>query len=139
VTQRISHIAPPGFLLKSGAPKRKPKAKREREVDYLALVRRCPCIACDNDPAGEAAHVRLSAPGKPITGTGIKPDDCWSLPLCTQCHTRGKDAQHRVGELPFWRALGLDPLVICERLHAARSSIETMRAVIFKARETRKG
>ena len=43
-----------------------------------------------------------------------------------------------VQPIPFWGALGLDPLVICERLYAVSPSIEAMREVIFKAREERR-
>jgi hypothetical protein len=122
---RISPKAKPGSLLKSG--------ERKHDDDYLALIRRCPCLACDTDPAGEAAHLRLTAPGKPTTGIGIKPADVWALPLCPVCHRR----QHSMGELLFWRWLGLDPVAICKELWVA-DGIEAMRAVIFAARENRK-
>ena len=136
----VSPRAPYGSLLKQfGEPKkRKPvKVARDRDDKHLAAVRKCPCLSCDQDPAGEAAHVRMSAPGKTITGIGIKPDDKYSLPLCHGCHVANPTAQHNVGEIPFWGALGLDPLVICERLYAVSPDIEAMRDVIFKARETR--
>ena len=71
---RISPKAKPGSLLKG---ERKPGAKRDKRPDYLALIRRLPCLSCDTDPAGEAAHVRymgtLRRDIKPITGIGIKP------------------------------------------------------------------
>ena len=130
MAQRISPKAKPGSLLKG---ERKP-AKRDKRPGYLALVRRCPCCACDADPAGEAAHVRLSAPGKLIPGMGIKPDDCWTLPLCHVCHMR----QHKTGELEFWRELGIDPITLALTLSAEQHSIEAMRTVIFAWREQRK-
>lgn len=80
----------------------------------------------------------MSAPGKPVTGIGIKPDDKYTLPLCSDCHTRQPHAQHNVGEVKFWADLGLDPLVICERLYTASPDISRMRDVIFKAREVRR-
>ena len=133
---RISPKAAPGSLLKG---ERKPKQKREREPDYLALVRRCPCLACDADPAGEAAHVRMANSGsqKPITGIGIRPDDCWTLPLCPTCH----DEQHALGEETFWGVwnLGVNPVEAATLLyHARKGGIEAMRAIIFTAREMRK-
>ena len=132
MAQRVTPTAKLGSLLKAA---RKPGAKRERKPDYLALIRRCPCLGCDADPAGEAAHLRLAAAHvKPITGIGIRPDDLWALPLHAACHRR----QHEIGELSFWHALGLDPIAIALSLHAQCPSIERMRAVIFKAREYRK-
>lgn len=140
MTARISAIAAPGSLFKSAAPKKKGKNQRQdtkRDANYLALVRRLPCLACDKDPAGVAAHVRITRVGKPIAGTGIKPGDQWTLPLCQACHTDGPKAQHVVGELAFWSDLGLDPLVICQRLYSASPDIEAMRIVCFDARNGR--
>ena len=133
--------APYSSLLKQPkeSKKRKPvKSARDRDDKHLAAVRRCPCIACDTDPARVAAHVRMSAPGKPVTGIGVKPDDRYTLPLCDDCHTRQPDAQHNVGEVKFWAALGLDPLAICAKLYAASPDVPKMRDFIFAAREGRK-
>ena len=131
MAQRISPKAAPGSLLKG---ERKPLAKRIQRPGYLALVRRCPCLACDADPAGEAAHLRKAAPGKLITGMGIKPDDLWVLPLCRVCH----ELQHTIGEPEFWGELGIDPIALALTLSAEQHSIEQMRTVIFAAREKRK-
>jgi hypothetical protein len=134
MANRISPMAAPGSLLKGERPPHKREEMRERKPDYLALVRRLPCLACDNDPAGEAAHLRVTAPGKPITGTGIKPDDQWALPLCHGCHMR----QHAIGEVPFWAEIGISPLIMAVDLVNVRGNIEKMRAIIFAARERRK-
>lgn len=138
---RISPIATYGSLLKSGAISSKRKGGKpsevKRDANYLALIRRCPCLSCDCDPAGVAAHVRMTRAGKPIAGTGIKPGDQWSLPLCQACHTDGPKAQHKIGELKFYSDLGLDPLVICQRLYVASPDIEAMRMVCFDARNGR--
>ena len=130
---RISPKAKPGSLLKG---ERKPGAKRERKPDYLGLVRRCPCLGCDEDPAGEAAHLRMAdnGSGKPITGLGIRPDDCWTLPLCHLCHVK----QHVFGEAVFWRDLGLDPVAIALELYSLQGDLEEMREAVFAAREKRK-
>lgn len=139
----VSPRAPFGSLLKQPGASKKRKAKstrsaRDLDDAHLAAVRRCPCLSCDNDPAGEAAHVRMSAPGKPVTGIGVKPHDRYTLPLCSTCHTRSPEAQHNVGEVAFWSDLGIDPLVICERLYAVSPDVPKMREVIFAARENRK-
>ena len=41
---RVSPKAKPGSLLKG---ERKAGAKRDKRPDYLALIRRCPCLFCD--------------------------------------------------------------------------------------------
>lgn len=140
---RCSPIAAPGSLLKEyrSAKGRRGLGKQgatDRDPRHLALVRRLPCLSCDTDPAGVAAHVRMTKAGKPIAGTGNKPGDHWTLPLCATCHTDGPGAQHVVGEVAFWRALGLDALVLCQRIYAASPDIEAMRAVVFAEREKRR-
>lgn len=119
---------------------RKPlKVRKGREHDgaHLATIRRLPCMSCDADPAGTAAHVRMSGNGKPLVGMSTKPDDKWTLPLCDACHTEAPAAQHKVGEVRFWAALGIDPLVVCERLNAASPDIEAMRAIVLEERQRR--
>jgi hypothetical protein len=152
VILRISPIAAPGSLLKgehtpkrsiksrpapvTKAPRRQVKSrpKREHDAAHLAAVRRCACLSCDTDPAGEAAHVRMTVTGKPIAGMGNKPDDRHTVPLCHACHMR----QHAEGEAPFWAALGLNPILAAARLHAASPDVPAMRTAIFAERERRK-
>jgi hypothetical protein len=124
MSARVREVAPPGSLLKGEAPKHKARPKREKSPDYLGLIRRCPCLSCDNDPAGEAAHFRGSGPEKVITGVGIKPDDRYALPLCPACHRK----QHAIGEHPFWDDLAITPLAVCVELWEARG-IEDMRKI----------
>jgi hypothetical protein len=134
---RLGSIARPGSLLKRIQPelrRRRRQVPREHDGRHLALIRSCPCLGCDDDPSGEAAHVRMTRAGKPITGIGIKPDDRFVVPLCHACHMR----QHRIGELRFWMALGLEPLDICARLYAVTGDIGAMRAIVFKERERRR-
>lgn len=141
MTARLSPIAAPGSLFKRIRPelrRRRKQANREHDDRHLAAVRRCPCLACDQDPAGEAAHLRIGAPDKPLAGIGRKPDDRWALPLCPDCHARAPGAQHRIGEVPFWTALGLDPLAIAARLFAVSPDVPAMRAIVFAEREKRK-
>lgn len=138
---RVSPVAKPGSLFKGATKPRKggsPQGSTGRDTKHLALIRQLPCLSCDTDPAGVAAHVRMTRVGKPIAGTGNKPGDHWTLPLCRQCHTDGPNAQHVVGEVPFWRDLGLDALVVCQRLYAASPDIEAMRAAVFAEREKRR-
>lgn len=142
---RCFPVSAPGSLLKGaserdGKKRAKPGKTTTRIVSgkHLALVRRCPCLGCDNDPARVAAHLRMTVAGKSMAGVGAKPDDRYALPLCAACHTDGPKAQHFIGEPAFWRALGLDPHAIADELATASPNIEAMRTVVFKAREGRK-
>lgn len=51
-------------------------------------------------PRIEAAHVRTGTDG----GTGMKPGDNWTLPLCDDAHRQ----QHQIGEPAFERAYNID-------------------------------
>ena len=69
-----------------------------RAPNYLAFVRRHNCTCVEVDPTGcegeiEAAHVRRGTDG----GVGMKPSDCYALPLCSSHH---RD-QHSIGEPSF--------------------------------------
>lgn len=62
-----------------------------------------------------------------------KPADRWALPLCADDHRLARGAQHKRGEEAFWRELGINPLLVCERLYAQSDDLVAMRAVIFVA------
>jgi len=66
-------------------------------------------------------------------GIGKKPADKWALPLCASCHTIADDSQHRVGERAYWERIGLNPLLVCVKLYAARGDLVRMRAVVMTA------
>lgn len=127
---RIAPPAAPGSLFKQAAPVRKKKLQmgrqpRERDEAHLQAIRQCPCVKCGIDPAGEAAHIRITRAGKPIAGIGNKPSDCWTAPLCHDEHME----QHRVGEVSFWADVGIDPLKLAEKLYAVSPNTEAMRAI----------
>ena len=65
-----------------------------RDKNHLKFIRSLPCCVCRN-PETVAAHIRVGTDG----GMGLKPSDCYTVPLCHSCHTR----QHRIGERTFWR------------------------------------
>jgi len=64
-----------------------------RDKDHLAFIRQLPCIWC-NAYEVIAAHIRKGTDG----GTGLKPGDCWTVPLCNKDHAE----QHRIGEPAFF-------------------------------------
>lgn len=134
--QRITPPAAPGALLKKieVAQPRIIRAEPADDPDYLAQIRDCPCLYCGVDPCGEAAHVRLaSAAFGKSSGLGKKPEDRWALPLCRDDHLNARHAQHKRSEDAFWQALGINPLLVCQRLYAQRGDLVAMRAVVFVA------
>ena len=135
--QRLTPPEPPGALLKGLATAHaslRLRRTRGRAPTYLARVRLLPCLCCGLEPCEVAAHVRMQsgAFGK-HGGMQAKPDDKWAVPLCDGCHTRDPDAQHRVGETLFWQRVGLNPLLVAERLYAQRADVVAMRAVVMVA------
>lgn len=131
----ISPRAPFGSLLKSERPtKHKARPARDENPKHLAAVRQCMCLSCGSERQIETAHVRMSTPGKPNPGVGMKPDDKYTLPLCTGCHRTNPEAQHEVGEVKFWAALGIDPLVVCTRLYEVSPDVSRMREIIREAK-----
>lgn len=73
------------------------KQKNIRDSKHLAYIRTLPCMRCSKKPS-EAAHVRNGTDG----GMGLKPSDCFVVPLCHSCHA----FQHQTGEDTFWDMMG---------------------------------
>jgi len=101
MTTRPQRPADYGALLKRDLPparKQQPRQQSDADPAYLAMVRQCPCLRCGQDPAGEAAHVRLnSATHGKFGAKGKKPSDKWALPLCGGPH--GCHAEHGIREI----------------------------------------
>ena len=70
------------------------KKPKIRSIPHLEFIRSLPCLKCGVYPS-DAAHIRRGTDG----GTGIKPSDEWTVPLCRECHQE----QHRIGEPAFFR------------------------------------
>jgi len=138
MTHKIDNAAPVGSLFKrpgaylSRTKHNTFKAPRQHDNGHLAAIRKCPCLGCGQDHWIEAAHVRQAsaAHGKPAAGTGTKPDDKWTLPLCRDCHAK----QHTMSEAEYWYRLDLSPFLICERLFAVSPNIEAMREICLGIR-----
>lgn len=64
-----------------------------RDKHHLEFIRDLPCCKCLKCPS-DPAHIRIGTDG----GTGLKPSDCWVVPLCRECHSK----QHMNGERTFW-------------------------------------
>lgn len=141
MAQRLANVAPVGSLLKQPGRREtktkpvKPKHGRVRDNAHLDAIRQLPCInpLCRRDPAGVAAHVRFACAdtGKSATGMQVKPDDCFTVPLCAACHTDGPGAQHQGNEREFWERIKIDPLKASAALYDASPNVEAMRAATF--------
>ena len=60
-----------------------PKLNTYRSAKYLRFVRKHPCCACGR-PVVDAHHIRRLRWG---SGTGVKPTDLCTIPLCRNCHS----------------------------------------------------
>jgi len=135
--QRIALTPTPGVMLKRAfnATKRiRLRQVMDSDPAYLAMVRELPCLCCGVEDYCECAHVRMqsAAHGK-RGGIGKKPADKWAVPLCSGCHRLDNDSQHAIGEIAFWDRVGINPLLVCQRLYSQRGDIPAMRAVILTA------
>lgn len=134
---RIAPVAPVGSLFKQPAlaKRRLSMGRKPRLVEpsHLDAVRALPCLKCGLEGFSEAAHLRLNcaALGK-RTGIGEKPDDRWTVPLCANCHRIDPDSQHKIGEIAFWRAVGINPLRAAQALHRASPDLVAMRAAALR-------
>lgn len=97
---------------------------------HLAFIRTLPSLVPGAGPV-EAAHIRYGehAYGKPFTGMGEKPSDCWVVPLAHDVHMD----QHRHGERQWWLDQGIDPLLIAALLWAAGGNDEAGITIIRNA------
>lgn len=82
-------------------PKLAPRPARpdpKRCPEHLAWIRTLPCCAY---PCGaqdvQAHHVRVRSRG----GTGVKPGDEWTIPLCNEHHREGHDHGWRTFETKY--------------------------------------
>lgn len=78
---------------KDAPPRRRRRRKRNVNEPHLAWVRTLPCSVRGCLHSSVPHHVRLGTGG----GTGLKPGDEWTVPLCTPHH----DELHQVGALTF--------------------------------------
>lgn len=105
---------------------------REQSKKHRTFIAGLPCLICRNNIETEAAHVRHVDRRfeKPLTGMGIKPDDCWVVPLCGRHHRE----QHAGSERAFWERHAIDPLAIARELWSASGDQERGEEIVFMAR-----
>ena len=99
-------------------PPRKVPRKRtgrgpKRDWRYRQWIRSLPCCACGSQANVEAHHAGKDG------GMGQRASDYSCVPCCTDCHTLGPDAYHRIGREEFERRHGLDLGDLVGRLNRA--------------------
>ena len=117
----------PGPRIPRAAPRNKAKPNDRRRLEHLAFVRQLPCVVCGKAAPSEAAHVRSGSDG----GTGMKPSDRYSVPLCADCHV----LQHQFGEQRFWSTVRIDPVNVAFRLWTISGDIMAGERTVFRARQ----
>lgn len=83
-----------------------------RDAKHLSFVRKLPCCVCLRMDTVQAAHLRKGVPLEHKGGMGLKPSDCYTTPLCHECHS----LQHNKGEDTFWKDVSL-PASLAESLY----------------------
>ena len=79
-----------------------------RDGRYLAWIRTLPCLVC-----GRASEAHHTGPH----GLGKKADDSTAIPLCTEHHTMGQSAYHRIGRVRFEQRFGVVIADVVRRLN----------------------
>jgi hypothetical protein len=105
------------------------RTARKHNNAHLDFIRSLPCICCGDNTATEAAHIRSAdaSLAKSATGIGIKPDDFWTLPLCSRHHRE----QHEGNERQFWQVrVGIDPFKYAMRLFTVSGDYQSGLAVL---------
>lgn len=121
------------FSLDGPGRRRRP---REKRGSHLAFIRGLPCLICGARNRVDAAHIRAACPqfGKRHSGTGEKPSDQWTVPLCATHHTEGEDAQHKSNELEWWKGQRIDPFVTAMALFQCSGDEDMAEIIIREAR-----
>lgn len=101
---------------------------RNRDNGHLDFIRSLRCAVCGDNTSVEAAHIRSANRhyGKRHTGLGEKPDDLWTLPVCSRCHRK----QHSMNEVQFYQSRNIDPWKLALSLYAASGDHELAQEVI---------
>ena len=111
--------------------KRQPRIKDEEHCEF---IRSLPCISCHDNTSTECAHIRFSdiRVAKVNPGVGQKPDDKFTVPLCSSCHRR----QHEMGrERDFWYLAHIDPILYALALYAVSGDYEKGYQIVMMAGE----
>ena len=114
-------------IRKEDAQPLRQRAPRQEDSKHLKFIRELPCVICADTTSTEACHIRYSdSRYLKFTGGGEKPDDLWTVPMCSKHHKE----QTAMGEGPaFWEQYGFDPHALALMLH--RHSGDTVRGAMI--------
>jgi len=110
----------------------------KKAPDHLELVKKLPCAVsgCSIQPV-DPHH--LMKPEGEFRG-GMKAEDRYTIPLCRDHHTTGRDAVHKKGTADYegyltktWGILGRE---LADALWAVRGDLDAMQRVVFRARQS---
>ena len=110
-----------------------PKRRRRKDPKYLDWLHKLPCVVTGyTGDRIQAAHLRAASQewNKRHTGMAEKSSDRWCLPLRDDIHAE----QHAMGEMEFWKDKGIDPHLLCAKIHMAYPDEYAATELIFKAR-----
>ena len=104
------------------------KHSPDRYEAHCNFIRSLPCVVCSNPAETELVHVRFSdaRAAKINPGSAQKPEDNWTLPLCSQHH---RD-QHDLGEVVFWAWHKIDPTFVCMALWINSGNTQAAQTII---------
>lgn len=124
----------PRARIERHVPLPRPKPNDRLRPKHIAWIKTLPCIKCGRTPC-DPAHVRIGNTGG---GTGLKPPDRFTVPLCSSLPEIGYEGCHAVqhqGEVTFWAELGVDPVDIALRLWAITGDTDQGLRTIARARQ----
>lgn len=86
---------------------------------------------CGDNTSTELAHLRYSEykSGKVNPGMGKKPNDIWTMPLCSYHHRM----QHSMNEREFWINFKLNPVTYCTMLKCHSGDINKLPEIVKKS------
>lgn len=84
-----------------------------RNPEYLAFIRRQPCIILGTTAETVAHHVRVG-----LNRGAKKPGDDRCVPLADSLHNIKPGSLHIVGEAQFWNRYAIDPFPLARDLYA---------------------
>lgn len=120
---------------------RQKKSPRVENGQHLKEIRGLPCCVCGTRKEIEAAHIRMANRrlGKLEAGMGAKPDDSWSVPLCSGHHRLFPASQHNAGEAIFWNSHNVDPFLLALALWRASGRTGEMEIIVAETLNAKRG
>jgi hypothetical protein len=108
---------------KAKAKTRKVTERKGMSEPHCNAIRSLSCCVCGT----------LKQTGQQDRGGARRSADQWGLPLCWHCH----DVIERLGsrnEIAWFRSLGIDALVLADRLWRASPNVDAMQRIVLRHR-----